>query len=154
MNKAKNTIKKDCKTTDTINIQSGKRPQWTYRIPTNSIKEYPNSQNMLIRKKVDDIKNNKYLYAIYGAMKQIGKQHGAVIVQVIENHPYKININERNYIIFLSYILGTIQGRLKNKIIGRHDFINGEIFKKIESTDKSDIKEAHEKYVNIKTTKK
>ncbi len=129
-----NKIKKDCKSVIRV-------------------KKSSESQSLLEQKKVKDIKNNKYLYAIYRAMKQIGKQHSAVIVQIKENDPYKININERNYIIFLSYILGTIQGRLKDKIIGRHDFINGEIFKKIESTDKSDIKEAHERYNKIKETK-
>lgn len=109
--------------------------------------------SMLTRKKVKDFRSNKYLYAIYKAMKQVGRQHSAVIVQMNTQDSFIIDINERNYIIFLSYILGTIQGRLKDKIITRNDYINGELFKEMHSKDNKDLEEARKKIIILRSRK-
>ena len=111
-------------------------------------------QKKLVKKTVKDICRNKYLYAIYKAMKEIGRNHSAVIVKMKIDDPYVIDINERNYILFLTYILGTIQGKSKDKIISRNDYINGEIYKNLDSNDDENIKKAYEKFVNLDGCKK
>jgi len=95
----------------------------------------------LVDRKLEDIIGNKYLHAFYDVMSQIGEQYGPIIIKEGKK-PFKKEICERNYIIYISFILGCLHGK---EILVRKEYINGEITKHFEDySDKA--KEAYEKY--------
>lgn len=99
----------------------------------------------LVDKKIEDIIGNKYLHSFYEVMSQIGEQYGPIIIKEGKNL-HKKEICERNYIIYISFILGCMYGK---EIIDRKEYVNGEINKHFEHfSDKA--KEAYEKYKILK----
>lgn len=110
---------------------------------------------MLVIRNVRSIQKNKYLYLLYKAMNKVGKSVGAVIVRMDKKDPLNIAINERNYVIYLSYILGSLKGGVigkYNKVL-RTDFINGEVYKQIESVADGGAKTAYENFMKMKNEK-
>jgi hypothetical protein len=101
-----------------------------------------------------DIKNNQYLIACYNAMKYIGENYKSVITKTIEkrNDEIAIEIYERNYIIYLTYVIGLIQGKCSN-VLEKEDFINGEIYKEIEILPDESAKKAYHQFLEIKNKK-
>ena len=108
---------------------------------------------MLIDKSVDDIRNRKYLYIMYKVMKKIGRKIGPVIVRMDNQHQLNIDINEWNYVIHLSYLLGKMEGGAKKKVLLDTDYINGEIYKQVRSTNNSNARKAQEKFDQFKKEK-
>lgn len=99
----------------------------------------------LVDRKLEDIIGNIYLHAIYDVMSQIGEQYGPIIIKDGKNL-HKKEICERNYIIYISFILGCMYGK---QIIDRKEYVNGEITKHFEHfSDKA--KEAYEKFKIMK----
>ena len=108
---------------------------------------------MIIDKSEKDIEKEKYLHLLYKVMMQVGQEIGPVIVRTKSNDPSSVDINERNYVIYLSYILGKIEGESPNKTLLETDYINGEIYKQIRSLANDDAKGAYEKFVNLEKRK-
>jgi hypothetical protein len=99
----------------------------------------------LVDKKIEDIIGNKYLHSFYEVMSQIGEQYGPIIIKDGKNL-HKKEICERNYIIYISFILGCMYGK---EIIDRKEYVNGEITKHFEHFS-DEAKEAYEKYKILK----
>lgn len=110
--------------------------------------------NMLIEKCIKDIRYKRFLYHIYKAMGQVGRKIGSVIVHADDNNPLNIKVNERNYIIYLSYILGTIESTTKNGFLGNTYYINGEIYKQIQSLANGKAKNAKESFDKFRNEKR
>jgi hypothetical protein len=88
-------------------------------------------------------------------MNKVSKSVGAVIVRMDNNAPLNIAINERNYVIYLSYILGSLKGGLigKYKKVFRTDFLNGEVYKQMELVVDGEAKTAYENFIKLKNEK-
>lgn len=101
-----------------------------------------------------EIKNNQYLIACYNAMKYIGENYRSVITKTTEkrNDKVAIEIYERNYIIYFTYVLGLLQGKCTN-VLDKEDFINGEIYKEIEILPDESAKKAYHQFLEIKNKK-
>lgn len=103
----------------------------------------------LVDRKLEDIIGNKYLHSFYEVMSQIGEQYGPIIIKDGKN-PFKKEICERNYIIYISFILGYMCGK---EIIERKEYVNGEITKHFEHfSDKE--KKAYDQFLKFKIMKK
>lgn len=103
----------------------------------------------LVGKEFKDIKDEKYLRVFYNVMSKIGEQYGPIVTKEGKS-PFKKEICERNYIIYISFILGCMYG---NKLLESKDYINGEIYKHLNSfSDKS--KDAYEKFLKFKNSRK
>ena len=109
---------------------------------------------MLETKIVEDIRYKKYLYAVYKAMKMIGEKYPVVITKKDENDSNQIEINERNYIIYLSYVLGYLQGKSGNKMFKDDYFINGELYKSIDILSNERSRDAHRALMQFKLREK
>lgn len=88
-------------------------------------------------------------------MNKTGKRVGPIIVRMDRKDPLNIAINERNYVIYLSYILGSLKGGVigKYKKVLRTDFLNGEIYKQIKSVANGDAKIAYDNFDKLKNEK-
>lgn len=108
----------------------------------------------LYKKHVKDIQNNRYLYAIFRAMKEIGETYSAIITREDEKDKSKIIINERNYVIYLSYILGYLQGSKKYLRFNYNDFVNGEICKYFDVyKDNDSVRKAYVQFLEYQKLK-
>lgn len=111
----------------------------------------------LTKKTVADIRHSKYLYMMFKSMRRVGRKMGSVLVCMDNDEPINIAINERNYIIYLSYILGSLRGGKigkYNKTLGSVDYINGELYKQIQSISDGDAKDAYKDFIDYKNRKK
>lgn len=103
----------------------------------------------LVDRKLGDIIGNQYLHAFYVVMSQIGEQYGPIIIKEGKN-PFKKDICERNYVIYISFILGYMFGK---EMIESKEYVNGEITKHFEDFS-DEAKEAYEKYLRYKKMRK
>ena len=111
----------------------------------------------LTKKTVANIRHSKYLYMMFKSMRRVGRKMGSVLVCMDNDEPINIAINERNYIIYLSYILGSLRGGKigkYNKTLGSVDYINGELYKQIQSISDGDAKDAYKDFIDYKNRKK
>lgn len=110
----------------------------------------------LTKKSIEDIRHSKYLYMMFKSMRRIGRKMGSVLVRMDNDEPINIAINERNYIIFLSYTLGSLKGGKigkYNKKLSSVDYINGEIYKQIKLVSDGDANDAYNDFVDLKNRK-
>lgn len=106
------------------------------------------TMKQLVDRKLEDIIGNQYLHAFYDVMSQIGEQYGPIIIKEGKD-PFKKEICERNYVIYISFILGCLHGK---EILGK-EYVNGEITKHFEDySDKA--KEAYEKFLKYRIMRK
>lgn len=107
----------------------------------------------LVEKTKSEIRYKKYLNLIYKAMTLVGKKYGAIITQYSDN-PSKIEICERNYVIFLAFIIGEMQTGNKKQLISDNLYINGEICKQLDIMSDSKIKNAYSEFIKLKKSPK
>lgn len=103
----------------------------------------------LVDRKFEDIIGNKYLHAIYNVMSQIGEEYGPIIIRDGKN-PLKKEICERNYVIYVSFVLGCLYGK---EIIESKEYVNGEITKHFDNYS-DEAKAAYDKYLRYKKMRK
>lgn len=111
----------------------------------------------LTKKSIDDIRHSKYLYMMFKSMRRIGRKMGSILVRMDNDEPINIAINERNYIMYLSYILGSLKGGKigkYNKKLSSVDYINGEIYKQIQFVSDNDARDAYNDFIFFKNRKK
>ena len=82
-------------------------------------------------------------------MSQIGEQYGPIIIKEGKN-PFKKEICERNYVIYISFVLGCLYGK---EIIESKEYVNGEITKHFVNFS-DDTKEVYEKFLKFKMMRK
>lgn len=102
----------------------------------------------LVEKSTINIRNRKYLKLIYKAMDSIGHNYGAIITNYSKegNDSNRIEICERNYIIFLSYILGKMDSNSTSSKISDKLYLNGEVYKRLDSMEDKEINKAFDRF--------
>lgn len=106
----------------------------------------------LVEKAKNEIRYKKYLNLIYKAMTLVGNKYGAIITQYSDDLS-KIEICERNYVIFLAFVLGEMQTGKKRKVISDNLFINGEICKQLDIMSDTKIRNAYSEFIKLKSEK-
>lgn len=133
-------------------IDSFKREKLTVTLLLKLLEKNDWNEFRLYDKSKNDIAENKYLLALFDAMEQVGREYGSIITNM-DNNPLEIRICERNYIIYLSYILGKLQSDKGHTPFEKDDYINGETYKCFKDL-KDELKTAYEDYCSLKKQKK